>query len=46
MPASPTDKMSVLRLSELLKNGLIETDAAFEIFERKIFVWGMSAAIG
>ena len=46
MAASPTDKMSVLRLRELLKNCFVETNPALEIFERKIFVWGMSAAIG
>ena len=38
--------MPVLRPRELLEDGFIETDAAFEIFERKVFVWGMSAAIG
>lgn len=31
---------------QFLKDGFIETDAAFEILERKIFVWGMSTAIG
>ena len=39
MPAGPTDKMSVLRLRELLKDGFVEANSAFEIFERKIFVW-------
>ena len=39
MPAGPTDKMSVLRLRELLKDGFVEANSAFEVFERKIFVW-------
>lgn len=38
MPASATDKMSVLRLRELLQDCLIQANSAFEIFERKIFV--------
>ena len=45
MPAGHTDKMSVLRLRELLKDGFVEANAAFEIFERKIFVRGVCAAI-
>ncbi len=46
MPAGPTGRMPVLRLSELLKNCFVETDSAFEIFERKILVGRMRAAIG
>ena len=46
MRARPTDKMSVLRVRELLKDCVIQANAAFEIFERKIFVWGVRAAIG
>src|SRR6476646_4394499 len=46
MPAGPTDKMSVLRLRELLKDGFVQANSAFEIFEREIFVRRMCAAIG
>ena len=46
MPAGPTDKMSVLRLRELLQDCFVQTNSAFEIFERKIFVRRMCAAIG
>src|SRR5438552_9892251 len=46
MPAGPTDKMSVLRLRELLKDCFVQTDAALKIFERKSFVRRMCAAIG
>ena len=46
MPAGPTDKMSVLRLRELLQDCFVQANSAFEIFERKIFVRRMCAAIG
>ena len=36
--AGPTDKMSVLRLRELLQDCFVQANPAFEIFERKIFV--------
>src|SRR6476619_3224746 len=42
----PTDKMSVLRLRELLQDCFVQANSAFEIFERKIFVRRMCAAIG
>src|SRR5437762_6885792 len=44
-PAGPTEEMAVLRLRELLKDCFVQTNSAFEIFERKIFVWGVCAAI-
>ena len=40
------DKMPVLRLRELLKNRFVQANAGLEIFERKIFVRRVSAAIG
>ena len=46
MPAGPTDKMSVLRLRELLQDCFVQANSAFEIFERKIFVRRVCAAIG
>ena len=46
MPAGSTDKMSVLRLRQLLQNRFVETDPTFEVFEGKILVRRMRAAIG
>ena len=37
--ASAWQEMSVLRLRELLQDCFVQTNSAFEIFERKIFVW-------
>ena len=44
--AGLTDKMSVLRLREFLKDCFVQTNSAFEVFERKIFVRRVCAAIG
>ena len=46
MPASPTNKMPVLRLREFLHDCSVQTNAALEIFQRKVLVRRMSAAIG
>ena len=56
MPAGPTHsrlrqatacrEMPVLRLRELFQDCFVQTNAALEIFERKILVRRMGAAIG
>ena len=44
--ATACREMPVLRLRELLKNRFVQANAGLEIFERKIFVRRVSAAIG
>src|SRR6266516_891063 len=44
-PGCHTGKMPVLRLRELLENCFVETNSAFEIFERKILIRRVRAAI-